>query len=108
MVKTIIPNNDVTVGAWIQIPANDPPGLYWYHPHPHGFSAPRVYGGAAGALIIEGTNSLTQGLPERVLIVRRNVDAVTDDDSKFSLISKPLTPRTRLPIINMTGGQSEF
>jgi FtsP/CotA-like multicopper oxidase with cupredoxin domain len=22
----------------VQIPQNEPPGLYWYHPHPHGFS----------------------------------------------------------------------
>src|SRR5215471_3076453 len=50
-----------------QVPANDPPGMYWYHPHAHGFSAPQVYGGAAGALIIQGSNPLTDGLPERVL-----------------------------------------
>jgi FtsP/CotA-like multicopper oxidase with cupredoxin domain len=44
-----------------QIPANDPPGLYWYHPHPHGFSATQVYGGASGGLIIGGSNSLPLG-----------------------------------------------
>ncbi len=109
VVKTIIPNNGVPFQYSIQIPANDPPGLYWYHPHPHGFSAPQVYGGAAGALIIEGTNSLTQGLPERVLIVRRNVDAVTDDDGQFTLNFETVNPpHVRLPIINMTGGQSEY
>ena len=33
---------------------NQPPGLYWCHPHPHGHSEEQVLGGASGALIIEG------------------------------------------------------
>ncbi len=35
------------------IPKDQPPGLYWYHPHPHGFSEAQVLGGASGALIVE-------------------------------------------------------
>jgi FtsP/CotA-like multicopper oxidase with cupredoxin domain len=56
-----------------RIPANEPPGLYWYHPHIHGFSKVQVLGGASGALIVEGierANTEVAGLPERVLIVR--------------------------------------
>jgi FtsP/CotA-like multicopper oxidase with cupredoxin domain len=56
-----------------RIPANEPPGLYWYHPHIHGFSKVQVLGGASGALIVEGierANSQVAGLPERVLIIR--------------------------------------
>ena len=109
VVKTVIPNNGQPFQYSIQIPANDPPGLYWYHPHPHGFSAPQVYGGASGALIIGGTNSLTQGLNERVLIIRRNVDAVTDDDGQFTVNFEPANyPRSPLPVINMQAGQKEF
>jgi FtsP/CotA-like multicopper oxidase with cupredoxin domain len=109
VVKTVIPNNGVPFQYSFQVPANDPPGLYWYHPHAHGFSAPQVYGGAAGALIIQGSNSLTQGLPERVLTVRPNVDAVSDDDGQFTLNFQPANyPRRPLPIINMTAGHREF
>jgi len=56
-----------------RIPENEPPGLYWYHPHIHGFSKAQVLGGASGALIIEGierANKEVAGLPERVLIIR--------------------------------------
>jgi FtsP/CotA-like multicopper oxidase with cupredoxin domain len=56
-----------------QVPPDTPPGLYWYHPHPHGFSKLQVLGGASGALIIEGVEQeapVIAGLPERVLIVR--------------------------------------
>lgn len=56
-----------------RIPADEPPGLYWYHPHIHGFTKTQVLGGASGALIIEGierANRNLASLPERVLIVR--------------------------------------
>jgi FtsP/CotA-like multicopper oxidase with cupredoxin domain len=56
-----------------RIPATQPPGLYWYHPHMHGFSKVQVLGGASGALIVEGierANSELAGLPERVLVIR--------------------------------------
>ena len=54
----------------VQIPHNEPPGLYWYHPHPHGFSEGQVQGGATGALIVEGMQNVDPalaGLPERTL-----------------------------------------
>ncbi len=56
-----------------RIPADEPPGLYWYHPHIHGFSRIEVLGGASGALIVEGTeraDKAVAGLPERVLVIR--------------------------------------
>lgn len=37
-----------------RIPANHPPGTYWYHPHRHGASSTQLFSGMAGALIIEG------------------------------------------------------
>src|SRR6202012_565299 len=57
----------------VQIPANEPPGLYWYHPHPHGFSEGQVQGGATGALIVEGLQNVDTalaGLPERTFVIR--------------------------------------
>lgn len=57
----------------VQIPANEPPGLYWYHPHPHGFSEGQVQGGATGALIVEGLENVDPslaGLTERTFVIR--------------------------------------
>jgi FtsP/CotA-like multicopper oxidase with cupredoxin domain len=57
----------------LQIPPDEPPGLYWYHPHIHGFAKVQVLGGASGALIVEGLQRAEHevaGLPERVLIIR--------------------------------------
>ena len=57
----------------VQIPKDHPPGLYWYHTHPHGESYRQVLDGMSGAIVIEGIESYfpaVAGLPERVLVVR--------------------------------------
>ena len=57
----------------ITIPTDEPPGLYWYHPHPHGFSERQVQGGASGALIVEGIEKkypLVASLQQRVIVLR--------------------------------------
>jgi FtsP/CotA-like multicopper oxidase with cupredoxin domain len=57
----------------VQIPKDHPPGLYWYHTHPHGESYRQVLDGMSGALVIRGIESYLPALadlPERVLVVR--------------------------------------
>jgi FtsP/CotA-like multicopper oxidase with cupredoxin domain len=76
-----------------RIPADEPPGLYWYHPHIHGFSKTQVLGGASGALIIEGlerANPAVAGLPERVLIIR-DQDLLNPDAPPSK--SEPVVPK---------------
>ena len=78
-----------------QVPIDQPPGLYWYHPHLHGFTKAQVLGGASGALIVEGIERIdTQlaGLPERVLVIRdqdlQNPDAqpTTPDSAPHTVV----------------------
>ena len=73
VLKTSIQPGDPPFEYRFRIPIDEPPGLYWYHPHIHGFSKAQVLGGASGAMIIEGIESADKevaGLPERVLIIR--------------------------------------
>jgi FtsP/CotA-like multicopper oxidase with cupredoxin domain len=73
VLKTSIQPDDPPFEYRLRIPANAPPGLYWYHPHIHGYSKVQVLGGASGALIIEGlerADPAVAGLPERVLVIR--------------------------------------
>src|SRR3984957_10203987 len=73
VLKTSIQPGDPPFEYRFRIPPNEPPGLYWYHPHIHGFSSRQVLGGASGALIIEGIERVVSevaGLPERVLVIR--------------------------------------
>jgi FtsP/CotA-like multicopper oxidase with cupredoxin domain len=73
VVRTSIQPGDGPFEYRFRIPVDEPPGLYWYHPHIHGFSSVEVQGGASGALIVEGlerANPQVLGLPERVLVIR--------------------------------------
>jgi len=73
VMKTSVQPADAPFEYRFRIPENEPPGLYWYHPHIHGFSKEQLLGGASGALIVEGierAKKATAGLPERVFILR--------------------------------------
>jgi FtsP/CotA-like multicopper oxidase with cupredoxin domain len=73
VLKTSIQPDDPPFEYRFRIPEDEPPGLYWYHPHIHGFSTHQVLGGASGALVVEGierTNLKLAGLPERVFVIR--------------------------------------
>jgi FtsP/CotA-like multicopper oxidase with cupredoxin domain len=96
VLKTSIQPSATPFEYRIRISKDQPPGLYWYHPHIHGFSKVQVLGGASGAIIVEGierANKEVAGLRERVLIIRdqdlQNPDA---PPSK----SEPLMPRLRI------------
>jgi len=73
VLRTAIRPGDPPFEYRFRIPEDEPPGLYWYHPHIHGFTKAQVLGGASGALIVEGierADKAVAGLPERVLIIR--------------------------------------
>ncbi len=72
VIHTII-NSGETFKYSVQFPTNEPPGLYWYHPHVHGLSEAAVQGGASGAIIVDGIENVqpaVAGLPERILLIR--------------------------------------
>jgi FtsP/CotA-like multicopper oxidase with cupredoxin domain len=55
------------------LPANHPPGTYWYHPHPHGTSNPQIGMGLAGVILQDGIVDLVPGLasyPTKVLAIQ--------------------------------------
>jgi suppressor of ftsI len=57
----------------VEIPANHPPGLFWYHTHPHGESHRQVLDGMSGAIVIDGMERYVpeiRTLREQVLVVR--------------------------------------
>ncbi|MGH4023972.1 MAG: multicopper oxidase family protein, partial [Pseudonocardiaceae bacterium] len=51
----------------IRVPADHPPGTFWYHPHHHGRVADQIFGGLVGALLVDGGPALAPR--ERVLLV---------------------------------------
>jgi len=72
VIHTLV-NSGQTFTYTLKIPKDEPPGLYWYHPHIHGISSVAVQGGATGAIVVEGIQNIqpaVAGLPERILIIR--------------------------------------
>jgi suppressor of ftsI len=68
----------------VVVPSYSPPGLYWYHTHPHGESARQDLDGMSGAIVVEGIDRYypeLRHMRERVLILRdhdvEHSDAVT-------------------------------
>jgi FtsP/CotA-like multicopper oxidase with cupredoxin domain len=94
VLKTSIQPDDPPFEYRVRIPADEPPGLYWYHPHVHGYSKVQVLGGASGALIIEGierADPAVAGLPERVLVIR-DQDLLNPDAPPSK--SEPVVPKS--------------
>jgi FtsP/CotA-like multicopper oxidase with cupredoxin domain len=72
VIHTLI-NSGQTFKYTVKFPANEPPGLYWYHPHVHPLAEAAVQGGASGAIVVDGIENLqpaVAGLPARVLLIR--------------------------------------
>jgi FtsP/CotA-like multicopper oxidase with cupredoxin domain len=72
VLKTLINSGD-TFQYRFTIPIDEPPGVYWYHPHVHGSADQLAMGGATGAIIVSGIEQLepgVAGLPSRVFLVR--------------------------------------
>jgi FtsP/CotA-like multicopper oxidase with cupredoxin domain len=93
VLQTSIQPGDAPFEYRFRIPADEPPGLYWYHPHIHGYSKTEVLGGASGALIVEGierANPELAGLPERVLVIR-DQDLLNPDAPPSK--SEPVVPK---------------
>jgi FtsP/CotA-like multicopper oxidase with cupredoxin domain len=116
VINTLIQPTDPPFRYQIQIPGNEPPGLYWYHPHPHGFTTNQVNGGASGALIVSGIEKVkpqVAGLTEQVLILRQQflnpgswVPGPYQLTLNFETVVTP--PLFTLPLIVADPGEQQF
>ena len=64
----------------VQVPPQQPPGLYWYHTHSHGESYVQDLDGMSGAIVVEGIERYVPEVAkmrERILVLR---DFVLPDD----------------------------
>jgi FtsP/CotA-like multicopper oxidase with cupredoxin domain len=107
VLRTLVAPGGTPFEYRFQIPADEPPGLYWYHPHVHGFSNAQVQGGASGALIVEGVervNTVLAGLPERVLIIRDQQLLNPDAAPLKSTVDAPVLRDAEGDVLNTGSG----
>ena len=97
--KTLI-NSGTTFHYSVAFPSNEPPGLYWYHTHVHKLAEAAVYGGAAGALIVDGIENVqpgVAGMQERILVIR---DQLTTQNLQET--SPPVNSNVEIPNHDLT------
>jgi FtsP/CotA-like multicopper oxidase with cupredoxin domain len=113
VLTTLIQPNTKGFQFNIKIPKDEPPGLYWYHPHVHGFTEFQVNGGAAGALIVEGMEKVrpeVAGLTQRVFVIRQQylvpwVPGPYQLTLNYEVAASPTFPS---PIIKMKPNEKQF
>jgi FtsP/CotA-like multicopper oxidase with cupredoxin domain len=112
VIYTLVNPGDPPFQYYTTIPRNEPPGLYWYHPHPHGITQAQVMGGASGAIIVEGIEKVkpeVAGLTQRVLIFRDIVNSGDPDAGTMTLNFIPVNPpHLALPLIEIHAGEKQF
>ncbi|MDQ0754578.1 multicopper oxidase family protein [Arthrobacter sp. B3I4] len=85
-----------------QLPAQQPPGLYWYHPHHHGRVADQVFAGLFGAIIVEDPAPPAVS-SDRVLLVS---DTTVDGTGNVAYPSLPERVAGREGTLVLVNGQA--
>jgi suppressor of ftsI len=90
----------------VNIPLDQPPGLYWYHPHPHGESYQQDLDGMSGAIVIDGIERYVpelQHMRERIMVLRDRIidkndpSATSELERTVELSTKSCTTSTEVP-----------
>src|SRR5260370_28337233 len=79
----------------VQVPPQPPPGLYWYHTHPHGESYVQDLDGMSGAIVVEGIERYVPEvlhMRERILVLRDLV--LPTDAAGKKLVMKSVAMQT--------------
>jgi suppressor of ftsI len=72
-VLTMMASPGETLHYSVQVPPQQPPGLYWYHTHSHGESYIQDLDGMSGAIVVEGIDRYVpqvRNTRERILVLR--------------------------------------
>jgi suppressor of ftsI len=89
-----------------KIPENHPAGFFWYHPHLHHRATVQVFGGLAGAIVVEGDIDAlpgVAGIPERLLIL--HATQLYPDGSVVNFLDVPPGPNMQKTNLRMVNGQ---
>jgi suppressor of ftsI len=69
----VLPGHEFEYEVTVPQAGRQGPGLFWYHPHGHGFVTKQMLGGLSGALVVDGSETLfpiVKDLPERFFLIK--------------------------------------
>jgi suppressor of ftsI len=90
-VLTMISSPGETLNYKVVVPSEAPPGLYWYHTHPHGESARQDLDGMSGAIVVDGIDRYypqLRHMRERVLVLRDGDLEHTGQESRKRILQR--------------------
>jgi FtsP/CotA-like multicopper oxidase with cupredoxin domain len=91
-----------TLNYAVEVPPQQPPGLYWYHTHSHGESYVQDLDGMSGAIVVEGIDRVTGPPADSYAALRsRCFDPGPDGDSNPAMT---LAPTELIIFANARGG----
>jgi hypothetical protein len=71
-------------------PGRQRAGLFWYHPHAHGFVTKQILGELSGGLVVDGSDQLypiLKDLPERLFLIKHTRRSARTTRSFRSMVS---------------------
>ena len=80
-------------------------GLFWFHPHAHGYVDHQIIGGLSGGIIVEGSDRFypfLKGLTERVILLKHIPDT-RPDWQELVTVNGLVTPK-----ISIRAGEMQF
>jgi FtsP/CotA-like multicopper oxidase with cupredoxin domain len=111
VINTLIQPGSAGFQYNVHVPTTEPPGLYWYHPHVHGFTEFQVNGGAAGAFIVNGMEKVrpeVAGLTERVFVIRQQYLVPWIPGPYELTLNYQTSFLAQFPVIDMKPGEKQF
>jgi FtsP/CotA-like multicopper oxidase with cupredoxin domain len=117
VVHTLV-NSGKSFSYDVHFPKDEPPGLYWYHPHAHMLVEAALQGGSSGAIVVGGIQNIqlaVAGLSQQIMVIRdQNVAGNPTPGGNIpswdlTLNNIPIAYPNEIPaVIQMAPGQSQF
>lgn len=94
---------DTSFDYLFRVPPEHPTGTFWYHPHHHGMVADQVFGGLAGALLVDPPPGQGPALPlveDRILLVTDTTLHADGQLAETSAMDRAMGRQGELVLIN--------
>jgi hypothetical protein len=99
----VLPGHEFNYEVMVPTAGRQGPGMFWYHPHGHGFVTKQMLGGMSGGLVVHGSETLfpiLHGLPERFFLIKH---AEPGNNREIITINGQLNP-----VIDIRPGEMQF
>jgi FtsP/CotA-like multicopper oxidase with cupredoxin domain len=97
----------------VDIPADHPPGTFWYHPHRHGSVAIQIASGMAGMIVVDDPSGRPD-MVERQMIIQSPIvgdDGTLEDPALFMALENErnfLINGVSTPLIHIREGETQL